>query len=385
MKDNLYTLTVLRNLLKNNVIRHLAMLSDNEVSKAEFINSVFNAGCENNLLGYIEEEILTDENAFSIQCALKKTPSDILKNAFKKDISILFAAIDKVCNAENLNKGSHIDLFGDNADCIAANLAAYYSKYGYGKFIRNAAFKFVNDKLEPICTTSHIALSDLKDYAEEKEIIERNITGFINGLPALNMLLYGDKGTGKSSTIHAMSDKYFNSGLRIIETDAESVMQINEIRRCVANIPLKFIIFIDDMSFDSGDSRLPAIKASFEGSFYDNSSNILIVATSNRRHAIKENFSDRQDAVYTNDLLDEQLSLSDRFGLTVLFSTTNKQQYLSIVKQLAEDYNLKTDSDELFALAERWALIKGGRSPRHAKQFIEFAYSSLSRGLSIEF
>lgn len=385
MKHNLNTLTVLRNLLNNNVFSLLSEYDKDDISKAVFRSAVFGSECENCLLGFIEELILTDENAFSLQTASKKAPSQLLKDAYKRDIAIIYSSIDEICNAENFGKGSHIYPFADDIEVTVKNLNAFYQNNGYGKFIRNAAFRYTDNQLLPILHLTQIKLSDLKNYAEEKETIEKNIKGFLNGLPALDMLLYGEKGTGKSSTVRAMLDKYFGSGLRIIEMDLDSINQIGQIRQTVAKIPLKFIIYIDDLSLQGDDDRLSAIKAGLEGSFSSDSRNTMIVATSNRRHIVKENFSDRQDAVHSSDIIGEQLSLSDRFGLTILFSATNKSQYLSIVQQLADDYGLKINTDELYSLAERWALLKGGRSPRHAKQFIELAYSLSSRGLAIKF
>jgi hypothetical protein len=199
------------------------------------------------------------------------------------------------------------------------------------------------------------------------------------------MLLYGDRGTGKSSTIHAMLNKYFNDGLRIIELNKENMLDIPQIRSIIANNPLKFIIFIDDLSLGEYDEKVSSLKASLEGSISGGSDNAMIVATSNRRHIVKESFNDRENSIHPTDSMAEQLSLSDRFGLTVNFSTTDKAEYLDIVKKLADDRQLKIDSEKLFSLAERWALVKGGRSPRRAKQFIDLAYSCEKRNIEIEF
>ena len=176
-----------------------------------------------------------------------------------------------------------------------------------------------------------------------------------------------------------------DDGLRIIEISKENMLCIPAVRELVADNPLKFIIFIDDLSLDEYDEKVSSLKAGLEGSVSGGTENVMIAATSNRRHIVKESFSDRENSVHPGDSIAEQLSLSDRFGLTVMFSTTDKSEYLSIVGQLADDAGIKTDRQQLFALAERWALTKGGRSPRRAKQFADLAYACEQRGVPIDF
>ena len=197
------------------------------------------------------------------------------------------------------------------------------------------------------------------------------------------MLLYGDKGTGKSSTVHAMLNKYAQQGLRAVEIRKDQIPEINAVKELLAALPFRFLLFIDDLSLEERDGKVTALKAGLEGSMHEKSSNVMIVATSNRRHILKENFSDRENSVHARDTMEEQLSLSDRFGLTVCFSSTGKAEYLSIVRQLAADAKLQMDENTLFALAERWALSKGGRSPRRAKQFIDYVYACQVKGTEI--
>ncbi|MDE5766868.1 MAG: ATP-binding protein, partial [Clostridia bacterium] len=207
---------------------------------------------------------------------------------------------------------------------------------------------------------------------------------FIDGLPYSHMLLYGDRGTGKSSTIHAMLNRYCDNGLRLIEVEKDNLKDIKKIKQQVADLPLKFIIFIDDLALSEQDEKNSLLKSAIEGSLL-NGKNVMIVATSNRRHVIKESFSDRENSVHPADSIEEQLSLSDRFGLTVMFSSTDKASYLSIVRQLAKDYRLTTSDKSLEALAERWAIINGGRSPRRAKQFIDYVYACEQSKREIDF
>ena len=170
-----------------------------------------------------------------------------------------------------------------------------------------------------------------------------------------------------------------------VELHKNDLLALPKLKERLSGIPLKFIIYIDDLSLEDGDERFTALKAALEGSLGVTGENTMICATSNRRHIVKESFSDRKDSIHENECLQEQLSLSDRFGLTVLFSSTSKPQYLSIVKQLAGDLGLSMPEDELFRLAEQWALSRGGRSPRRARQFVDTAYSAEKRGIPVEF
>ena len=161
-------------------------------------------------------------------------------------------------------------------------------------------------------------------------------------------------------------------------------MTDDELKELLASLPFRFLIFIDDLSLEENDGKVTALKAGLEGSMNEKSSNVMIAATSNRRHILKENFSDRANSVHARDPMEEQLSLSDRFGLTVCFSSTGKKEYLSIVRQLADDAGISLPEEELFALAERWAIAKGGRSPRRAKQFVDYASACTAKNIEIE-
>ena len=198
------------------------------------------------------------------------------------------------------------------------------------------------------------------------------------------MLLYGDRGTGKSSTVHAMLNRYFESGLRIVELNKENMLDLPKLRQILSSNPLRFIIFIDDLSLNEGDDKISGLKAALEGSVAGKTDNTMIVATSNRRHIVKESLSDRENSVHVNDSLQEQLSLSDRFGITVLFSSTGKAEYLSIVAGLCADYKIEYN-EHIADLAERWALSKGGRSPRRARQFADLALSCIKKHEEIGF
>ena len=187
------------------------------------------------------------------------------------------------------------------------------------------------------------------------------------------MLLYGDCGTGKSSTVKAIANEYAPQGLRLIELKKKQLHELPTIVETVSRNPLKFIIFIDDLSFTEDDDDFAALKAILEGSVSSSAANLVIYATSNRRHLVRETFSARQgDEIHFKDTMQELLSLSDRFGLTVTFQKPDKKTFLEVVSSLAKQYELEMPKDELDMKAEAFALARGGRSPRVAKQFIEY-------------
>ncbi len=385
---NIRSLTVLRSILQDRVFGAFIAAKENadEERTAEFINEVLAAGAENNFTAYVCDRILMDENIFSVCCAAGKTPSDYLKNAYLRDIKVILSYIADYTNDNPalFGTGCAVQPFDREGQQLYIQLKKFYKKYGCGQFIKYRAFGFENGELVPVKNPPEITLDDLKGYKNEKNTIDRNIVNFLRGLPYGNMLLYGDRGTGKSSTIHAMLNKYWKNGLRIVELNKENMLDLPKVRQAIMENPLKFIIFIDDLSLNENDDKISGLKAALEGSVSGKTANTMIVATSNRRHIVKENFSDRENSVHFNDSMQEQLSLSDRFGITVMFSSTDKAQYLEIVRNLAADLGLEADA-ELETLAERWALVKGGRSPRRAKQFVELALSCKKRGIEIDF
>jgi len=353
-------------------------------TKNDILFQAYKHNAEDGLSEYVQSLILYDENAFSVQCVKGGAPSDKLKKAFSDDLENIGLMLTSVLKGLYLERGKNLSLFeGDNQQ-ICENLADFYKNNGCGMFAKYSAFVYEDGEIKPVLSPVGKKLASLKDYADEKKAIINNVSDFINGLPYSHMLLYGDRGTGKSSTVHALLDEFKGSQLRLIEVEKDSLKDIKKIRESVAALPLKFIIFTDDLAMDGDDSALSSLKAAIEGSVI-NGANTMICATSNRRHIVSENFSERQNSVHPSDLAEEQLSLSDRFGLTVIFPSTDKPKYLSIVRQLAEDFKLQIPGSELEALAERWAIVKGGRSPRRAEQFVNFVYSCEQTGRPIEF
>lgn len=233
-------------------------------------------------------------------------------------------------------------------------------------------FAFKDGAVVPVLSPDPVRLTDLKGYAREREAVLHNTLALIDGKPAANALLYGDAGTGKSSTVKAIVNELAGRGLRLVEIGRDALSGIPALIDTLAGNPLKFILFIDDLSFKSDSDDFGALKAVLEGSASARPNNLAVYATSNRRHIVRESFSDRAgDDVHRGETIQELASLSERFGLSVNFYTPDRQQYLDIVRALAEQYGVRLDGETLEREAERWALRRGGRSPRIARQFVE--------------
>lgn len=256
---------------------------------------------------------------------------------------------------------------------IYLHRAENIGKYGYGIFARNKMF-YIDEQgsIVPVHNPDKTELSQLVDYERERQIVIDNTEALLSGKPAANILLTGDAGTGKSATIKAVGNALWEEGLRIVELRKDQLRIIPGILDELSSNPLKFVLFIDDLSFLRDDDNFNALKAVLEGSVTAKSSNVVIYATSNRRHMVKEKFSDREgDDVHRNDTMQELVSLSERFGIHVTFSKPDKKTFLHIVHHLANEKGIDMPKDELELLAERFALERGGRSARLARQFID--------------
>lgn len=400
--ENIHTerLIILRGVLRDEAVSAFARAVEKDAPE-DYAHAYFlllERDMQNSFAAHVADVAVGTENLFAVRAFEGRLGKDI-RAAAAHDLRVLqklAASADSLPpNIEKavreglpkIGRGAPPAPFGNNwgSDAALDALSAFHKENGYGIFIGNKAFTFAEGKLKPVRNTPDVTLRDLKDYEAEKKAVEDNIVSFIGGLPYSNMLLYGDKGTGKSSTVHAMLNKYAERGLRAVEIPKEQICSINDIKELLASLPFKFILFIDDLSLEEEDEKVTALKAGLEGSIHEKSANVMIAATSNRRHILKEKFSDRDNSVHARDTMEEQLSLSDRFGLTVCFSSTGKAEYLSIVAQLAADAGLRMPEAELSALAERWALVKGGRSPRRAKQFVNYLYSCHAKNTNPDF
>ena len=244
------------------------------------------------------------------------------------------------------------------------------STKGYGIFYGHSMFKIKDYEIVPIENADYQLLNQLHEYKRERELVLKNTESFSKGNVASNVLLYGDAGTGKSTTVKTCAAHFASKGVRLIEFDKNQVSLIPEIAQELAVSPLRFIFFIDDLTFTDNDEDYYALKGILEGNVSGTAHNILVYATSNRRHLVKESMTDRMgDDLHLNNTLQETMSLSSRFGLTITFSKPGKDSYLSIVEGIAREYGLNPDK-ELFSRAEAFAIRSNGRSPRTAKQFI---------------
>ena len=256
---------------------------------------------------------------------------------------------------------------------IYADRVLAVDRFGYGVYAKYHVFTVDNGEIVPVKYPDSISLSQLSGYKEERQEVIDNTLALLRGRPANNVLLYGDCGTGKSSTVKAVANEFADRGLRLIELKKKQLHEIPNIVRHISRNPLKFIVFIDDLSFAEDDDDFAALKAILEGGVSSTAPNLVIYATSNRRHMVHETFSAREgDEIHRGDTMQEMLSLSERFGLRVVFRKPDKQLYLSVVSDLAKQYDLKMPEEELFLRAEQYALARGGRSPRAAKQFVEY-------------
>lgn len=257
------------------------------------------------------------------------------------------------------------------AEAVTEQLA-HIDRRGYGKFAAHHVFLLENGTLAPVAHPDPIALSSLVGYERERGIVLENTRALLRGKPAANLLLTGDAGTGKSSTIKAVANALAPEGLRLAELRRDQLPLLPQLLTELAENPMKFILFIDDLSFLTDDESFNALKAALEGGVSARSRNVVIYATSNRRHLVKERFTDREgDDVHCADTLQELKSLSDRFGRQITFQKPDKAAYLHIVEQLAEASGLVMEQKTLDAYAERLALERGGRSARLARQVVD--------------
>ncbi len=258
-------------------------------------------------------------------------------------------------------------------------LTQFYKEYGVGKFGLHKAFRVSRDEegvhIDPILNIAHVHMDDLVGYEIPKQKLIDNTEAFVNGKKANNCLLFGDAGTGKSSCIKAIANQYYDKGLRIIEIYKHQFQDLNDVIRQIKNRNYKFIIYMDDLSFEEFEIEYKYLKAVIEGGLERKPENVLIYATSNRRHLIRENYSDKEEIredMHTSDTVQEKLSLVARFGVTIYFGKPDKKQFQNIVKVLADRYNIEMPEEELLLEANKWELSHGGLSGRTAQQFIDY-------------
>ncbi len=375
----------------------------------------FNKNLWHNYLAYL---LATAENPFSMTCEkagaregsvnqFAKNDFKIFKALFDYDFSALedslgvdcfsvildYQAIEKSSSRYNKSVSEKVRMLSDlinnaqDEEEIFVHVTDFYRDYGVGAFGLNKAFRIRKhqEQLEifPITNTQEVLLSDLVGYERQKKKLVDNTRAFVEGKKANNVLLFGDSGTGKSTSVKAILNEYYKDGLRMIEIYKHQFEDLSAVIAKVKNRNYKFVIYMDDLSFEEFEIEYKYLKAVIEGGLETKPDNVLIYATSNRRHLIRETWSDRSDMEVTEELhrsdtMQEKLSLVARFGVTINFSAPAKKEFMEIVGTLAKRHgNITLTEEELYAEANKWELSHGGMSGRTAQQFITYLAGQL--------
>ncbi len=382
----LHSLAIFRNLLSDPVLSALsAYLNGLETEStaacvaryAEFVSRLYDAG-STTLAKYVKRIVSDNENTYIRLIGRGQEPVEELVESVRHELEILQTVAD--LTPKKLRLGLNWEGYLPTFKAETVDIAGSYrkrceniGKFGYGIYARHHMFYIGSEgQIVPVHNPDKTRLASLIDYKREQQIILDNTLALLEGKPAANILLTGDAGTGKSSTVKAVVNELSYKGLRILEVRKEQLHAIPAILDELNSNPLKFILFIDDLSFQKDDDNFSALKAILEGSVSAKSRNVVIYATSNRRHLVKESFSSREgDDIHRNDTMQEIISLSERFGIQITFQKPNKETYLGIVRHLAAEKGVRMEQSELDMLAERFALSRGGRSARAATQFVD--------------
>ncbi len=359
---------------------------------------------------YLANLLVNNENSYSCACEIRGEIEGSINEAVLHDILILkelydydfkamtdFLQVPEFALIENYTIGAveskvynaricrRICELAEKFCCdntpeeMKATLTQFYKEYGVGRFGLHKSFRVVRDAqgvhIVPILNIAHVTLNDIVGYEIPKKKLTDNTDAFVAGKKANNCLLFGDAGTGKSSSIKAIANEYYAKGLRIIEIYKHQFQDLNDVISQIKNRNYKFIIYMDDLSFEEFEIEYKYLKAVIEGGLEKKPDNILIYATSNRRHLIRENYSDKEEIrqdMHTGDTVQEKLSLVYRFGVTIYFGSPNKKQFQEIVKTLAGKNGITMPEEELLAEANKWELSHGGLSGRSAQQFVDY-------------
>lgn len=360
---------------------------------------------------YLTFLLVNQENAFSLACERKGLPEGSICEAARNDFAIfkelydydleIFDEISSASygkllknyqNTDGRSRFFHTQIrkrIGElsrklaevvDADAFMHEIAAFYREFGVGKLGLHKAFRIGRGgegqvEIRPIANIAPVHLSDLVGYETAKQKLIDNTEAFVEGRKANNCLLFGDAGTGKSSSIKAILNQYYDQGLRMIEIYKHQIQDLNDVIAQIKNRNYKFILYMDDLSFEDFEVEYKYLKAVIEGGLEEKPDNVLIYATSNRRHLIRENFDDkegRREDLHASDTIQEKLSLVYRFGVTIFFCAPNKKEFQNIVCVLAKRYHLEIPEEELLLEANRWELNHGGLTGRTAQQFIDY-------------
>lgn len=380
------SVVIFRNILKTKVIKKLLKFLNCETKEnidnikqidlyCEFLSELFKS--DNNLADFILSQIFLDDNIYISKCILKQEINNNLKKTFKNELNFFkyISSFDfsSIFNKEYSKNIAELEIKEIDFYKIYFEHIKNIDKKGYGIFYNNNMF--VLDDRKNIIAVKNKDNQDIKKlygYEIERNKVLSNTKILIEGKKANNILLYGDAGTGKSSTVKAVANFFKDEGLRLIEIKKNQLHFITNIIEKLSCSPLKFIIFIDDLTFSSNDDTFSYLKAILEGGVNSFPNNIAVYVTSNYRHLIKENFTDRTgDDIHIEDTIQQIMSLTNRFGMIITFQRPGRDLFKEIVLSYAKENNIKTDKEELINQAEAYAIRSAGRSPRVAKQFIE--------------
>ena len=368
-------------------------------------------GFEGNLWhNYLTFLLANDENAYSTECEIVGEIEGsinqvalhdfaIFRELFSYDFEMLAKALEVDCLSvlkDYQNVKGHGKVFNkrirdricelskklgasESVEDFKTILTQFYKEFGVGKFGLHKAFRVEHTEegvqIVPINKIAHVHLDDLVGYEIAKHKLVENTEAFVEGRKANNCLLFGDAGTGKSSSIKAILNQYYDQGLRMIEIYKHQFQDLNDVIAQIKNRNYKFIIYMDDLSFEEFEIEYKYLKAVIEGGLEKKPDNILIYATSNRRHLVRETFrdkADRDEELHTNDTVQEKLSLVARFGVTIYFGRPEKKEFQVIVKELAARNGIQMPEEELLLEANKWEISHGGKSGRTAQQFIDY-------------
>lgn len=368
-------------------------------------------GYEGNLWHtYLTYLLANNENAYSMACEIRGPVDGSINEVALHDFTIFkeffdadIAALDDACGASCISMILSYKSVDDSSKTfnkrirgriceLAVKLAGagsasefkdimtdFYKEFGVGKYGLHKAFRTERVdglvRVEPITNIAHVRLDDLVGYDIPKAKLIANTEAFVEGRRANNCLLFGDAGTGKSSSVKGILNAYYDRGLRMIEVYKHQFQDLNDIISQIKTRNYKFIIYMDDLSFEDFEIEYKYLKAVIEGGLEKKPDNVLIYATSNRRHLVREKFSDkeeRRDDLHASDTVQEKLSLVSRFGVTIFFCAPDKKEFQAIVRTLAERYGVDMPQEELLLEANKWELSHGGLSGRTAQQFIDY-------------
>ena len=367
-----------------------AYLEDqSHVRYAAVVRALWTSGLS--LRAHLIERVVHDENPFTLAAEAGAVTGPMLQAACE-DLRHLSTLAALRFNAEGLPPEPAVAAPGAGIKAklaaahdwapLARDLADHIQAIGAGPMGRYHGFAWSSGQLKGIDHPDPIRLDQLVGHEEAKQTVLGNTEQFLRGLPANNLLLYGDRGTGKSSTVKALLHRYGPQGLRLVEVSRSDLKDVGSVMQRLRGRKQWFILFIDDLSFEEFEAEYKTFKAVMEGSLERRPDNVLVYATTNRKHLIKERWSDRpspaDDEVHAGDTMEEKLSLADRFGLTVVFTTPDQEQYLAIVRELAAQRSIDLPWDELRRRALQWELWQNGRSGRTARQFIDDLSGKLS-------